>query len=617
MLPWLVLALLLLLLMVLALFLRHPYLLQDAYHVHRKLQIQRLVRSYAGKSYFIMDRFSELAREQPHKTFVLFGDERFTYRQADELSNKAARALLQSGRVRQGDTVALFLPNDPSFLWLFLGLAKLGCPASFLNYNIRSRSLLHCFSRCGATALVVAEELQDAVEEILPDLLEQQVAVFILADKCKSAETESLKDKVRQASADPIPKECRSHLNMGSTAVYIYTSGTTGLPKAAEVSHGKVWAMSSLMSVTGVKPWDVLYTSLPLYHSAGFLCFTSTIEKGATVAIRNKFSASQFWDDCRKYDVTVIQYIGEIMRYLCNTPKKPNDHIHKVRVAIGNGIRPEIWREFVRRFGNLQISEFYGATEGNFALLNYSNHVGAVGRDNFLHRWYFSYALIKFDVDEDAPVRDSSGFCMKADTGEPGLLVCEITADTPFQGYARDLQQTEKKKLRDVFRKGDLYFNTGDLLSIDKDGFFYFQDRVGDTFRWKGENVATAEVADVLTMSDCIEEAIVYGVEVPGLEGRAGMAAVTPREGRRFDSAAFYQHVAKFLPNYARPRFVRVQGSLDVTGTFKYLKTALVKEGFDPSRVAHPLHFLDDRQQDYVPLTQEIFDSVVSGKIKI
>ncbi|XP_053175783.1 long-chain fatty acid transport protein 2-like isoform X2 [Scomber japonicus] len=495
---------------------RYPYFFQDVQYVLNKLKVRRRVLAYMKTNYTILDRFLDVAQTHPHKPFIHFKDETFSYRDADELSNRAARVLLQTGRVKEGDTVALLVGNQPMFLWLWLGLVKLGCSAAFLNSNIRSRSLLHCFSCSGAKTLVAAEELQDAVEEVLPSLLEQQVTVFILADRCKAAGVESFKDKMSQVSSEPLPKDLRSHLTLQSPAVYVYTSGTTGLPKAAVITHSKLWAMSFLQSISGVTAKDVVYISLPLYHAAGFIGFTAAIQMGITVALKSKFSASQFWDDCRKYNITVILYIGEIMRYLCNTPKKLSDRNHKVRLAMGNGIRPDVWKDFLCRFGNIKIREFYGATEGNFSLMNYSGKIGAIGRDTFFNKRFYPYAVIKYDVDKGEPLRDSSGFCIEVAKGEPGLLVSEISVRAPFSGYTRDLQQTEKKRLHDVLKKGDLYFNTGDLVLIDKDDFIYFQDRVGDTFRWKGENVSTTEVADVITLADCIKEVNVYGVEVPG-----------------------------------------------------------------------------------------------------
>ncbi|XP_049431282.1 very long-chain acyl-CoA synthetase-like [Epinephelus fuscoguttatus] len=598
-----------------ALFLRYPYFIQDVQFVRDRFKARELVLKYKQTNYSILDRFSEVVKAQPHKPFVLYKDETYSFQDADELSNKAARVFLQIG-LKEGDKVALFLRNEPMFLWMWLGLVKIGCSGAFLNYNIRSKSLLHCFSCVGAKTLVAAGELQDAVEEVLPTLLEQGITVLTLADRTENAHMQSFKEKMNQALSGPLPEGLRSRVNVMSPVAYIYTSGTTGLPKAAEISHARLWFVVCFMSKMGMTTKDVIYISLPLYHTAGFIGFVSAIDIGITVALRDKFSASNFWDDCRKYNVTVFQYIGEIMRYLCNTPKQLNDRSHKVRLAIGNGIRADVWRDFIDRFGNVEIKEFYGATEGNFGLVNYVGKIGAVGRHFYYLKKHFPYAVIKFDIETATPLRDSSGFCIEADKGEPGLLVTEISPCAPFGGYVGDLQQTEKKKLRDVFKKGDLYFNTGDLLRIDEENFFYFHDRVGDTFRWKGENVATTEVADILTMVDCIKEANVYGVTVPGQEGRCGMAAVTLRDGQRFDSTAVCKQVENFLPGYARPRFLRLQNSMDITGTFKHLKAKLVEEGFNPNKITEPLFYLDEKVMDYVPLTLDIFNGVTSGKIK-
>uniref|UniRef100_A0A3P8W5X2 long-chain-fatty-acid--CoA ligase n=1 Tax=Cynoglossus semilaevis TaxID=244447 RepID=A0A3P8W5X2_CYNSE len=588
-------------------------LLYFLHFVLTQLRNRRSTMKYIKTNYTILDKFLDAVKTHPDKPFILFREQTFTYQEADALSSRAARVLLQSGQLREGDTVALMLANEPMFVWLWLGLVKIGCSAAFLNYNIRSKSLLHCFHRTSAKTLVAAVELQDAVEEVLPSLLEQQVRVYLLTDTCQITGVESFKDKMSRVSPEPLAKDLRSHLTLQSPATYIYTSGTT----AAMITHGKLWAMSFLQHLSGVNSRDVFYVSLPLYHSTGFISVTGAIERGITVALRSKFSTSQFWEDCRKYNVTVIQYIGETMRYLCNTPRKLDDRNHRVRLAIGNGIRADVWREFNNRFGNIDIKEFYGATEGNLLLMNYFGKVGAVGRLGVLTKMLSSYAVIKYDLDKEEPLRDLSGFCIEADKGEPGLLVSKITARTPFSGYAGDLQQSEKKKLHNVFEKGDMFFNTGDLLSIDADNFIYFQDRVGDTFRWKGENVATTEVADVITLADCIREANVYGVKVAGHEGRTGMAAVTLRDGNKFNSTALYRHVENLLPAYARPRFVRIQNSLATTGTYKLKKAELVQEGFDPNLISDPLYFLDEKKKNYVPLTVDIFNDVTSGQIKI
>ncbi|KAK3549362.1 hypothetical protein QTP70_034600 [Hemibagrus guttatus] len=460
--------------------------------------------------------------------------------------------------------------------------------------------------------------LQEAVEEVLPVLKEQEVRVFQLGEKREQDGIINLSEKIHAASDEQLPPSLRSRVTMKSPALYIYTSGTTGLPKAAVINNERVWLASYLQKMSGVCSDDVIYVYLPLYHSAGFMMgLTGAIERGITVVLRRKFSVSQFWSDCRKHNVTVIQYIGEIMRYLCNTPKTDGDRVHNVRLALGNGIRGETWAEFLQRFGDVRICECYGATEGNIGFVNYIGKIGAIGRTSAIMKRLAGYSFIKYDAVREEPVRDSRGFCVEVDTGETGLLVAKITKLAPFSGYANNKQQTEKKKLYNVFKQGDVYFNTGDLMKFDEQGFVYFQDRIGDTFRWKGENVATTEVADILTMVDFIEEANVYGVKVPGHEGRIGMAAIKLKEGRGFDSSVACKHVESYLPMYARPRFIRIQDMLDITGTYKQMKVTLVEEGFDTAAIQDDMYFLDDRKKTYIPMTEDIYNSIKNEQLRL
>ncbi|XP_073687593.1 long-chain fatty acid transport protein 2 [Garra rufa] len=597
-----------------------PYFFQDCVYMYRALGFGILLNVYKRKTpfYSIVDSFLEAVKKHPQKAFIHFEGKTHSYEEVDKESNKVANALRSEAGLKEGDTVALFLGNEPRFVWTWLGLAKLGCPAALLNFNIRSKSLLHCFSCCGANVLIAAAELRDAIEEILPALKEKGITVYLLSDECTTDGIQCIGQAIAKASDKPLSPSLRSNVRIRSTALYIYTSGTTGLPKAAYVTHERVWASSFIQGVCGVTSEDIFYINLPLYHSAGFLIgLAGSIQRGNTVVLRRKFSASQFWDDCRKYNITVMQYIGETLRYLCNTPKKDNDQDHKVRIAIGNGVRADVWKEFLNRFGRIHVRELYAATEGNVGFINYTDKVGVVGRINILSKVFFPFSIIKFDIEKEEPVRNAEGLCIPVQTDEVGLLVGKITKHTPFVGYAGNKQQTEKKRLSDVFVKGDLYFNSGDLLRIDHDKFVYFHDRVGDTFRWKGENVATTEVADILTMVDCIEEANVYGVKVEGHEGRIGMAAVKLKEGRELDCVNTCSVVANYLPVYARPRFIRIQNSLEVTGTFKMKKVKLVEEGFDPTLIEDPLYFLDLTQKKYIPLTQEIHKSIMSQDIKL
>lgn len=466
--------------------------------------------------------------------------------------------------------------------------------------------------------LLASPELQAVVEEVLPSLTRDDVSIYYVSRTSNTDGVGSFLDKVDEVSTEPIPESWRSEVTFSTPALYIYTSGTTGLPKAAKISHHRLWYGTGLFGVARIKKDDVIYTTLPLYHSAAHMIgVNGCIVAGATLVLRNKFSASQFWDDCRKYNVTVIQYIGELLRYLCNTPQKPNDRDHKVRVALGNGLRGDVWREFIRRFGDIHIFEFYASTEGNIGFANYTRKIGAVGRVNYLQRKVVSYELIKYDVEKDEPVRDGNGYCIKVPKGEVGLLVCKITPLTPFSGYAGGKAQTEKKKLRDVFKKGDVYFNTGDLFMIDQEDFVYFHDRVGDTFRWKGENVATTEVSDLLGLVDFIQEVNVYGVPVPGHEGRIGMASIRMKEGHEFDGKKLFKHVADYLPGYARPRFLRIQDTIEITGTFKHCKVTLMKEGFNPAVIKDALYFLDDKAETYVPMTEDIYNAINAGTLKL
>ncbi|XP_062840696.1 long-chain fatty acid transport protein 2 [Anolis carolinensis] len=566
----------------------------------------------------LLDAFLEKVKKHPEKPLILFGDEVYTYQDIDKRSNQVARVLQGHVGLKEYQTMAVFLKNVPAYLWVWMGLEKISCTMACINYNIRSKSLLHVLSSCDAKVLLTTPDFREVIEDVLPILKNEGVQVFYLSDASPTPGVEALLGRMKSSSTDPMPVSSRANITPNSISLYIFTSGTTGLPKAAPITQRKLLIAAGMFGVCGVKPQDIIYTPLPLYHSAALLIGVGgCLEVGATLVLRSKFSASQFWDDCRRYHVTVIQYVGEMMRYLCNSPKRDNDRDHSVQRAIGNGMRTEVWKEFLRRFGFLQIYEFYGATEGNFGFINYTGKVGAVGRIHFLQKKMTMFEIVKYDVDQDEPVRNEKGHCIPVAAGETGLLVCKITEVAPFSGYAGDRKKTEKKILRDVLRKGDSFFNSGDLLMQDHEGFIYFQDRVGDTFRWKGENVATTEVERTLAALDFIEEANVYGVPVPGHEGKTGMAAVRLKDGLSFDGKKLYAHAKDYMPNYAIPRFVRLREALEITETFKQRKVQLVKEGFDPAIINDPLYFLDDSEKCYVPMTQEIFSSITKKKLKL
>ncbi|XP_026195295.1 long-chain fatty acid transport protein 6 [Anabas testudineus] len=579
-----------------------------------KLELSKLTSSV----FTVLDRFVQQAERIPDKPFVIYEGRTHTYRDVERRSNRLAHVFLHRVRLKKGDCVAVLMSNEPDFLCVWFGLAKVGCSVAFLNTNIKSKSLLHCFNCCGAKTLIVGSELVDCLDGILTTLLEDNIQVWAMKSHSEHTQVHTLLDKIDAASDQPVPAALRAATSLKTPTLYIFTSGTTGLPKAAVITHLQSLKASAGFWAFGGTKDDVVYIPLPLYHSAASLIgIGGTIELGATCVLKKKFSASMFWADCRKHDVTIFQYIGELCRYLCNQPKTELDKVHKVRMGVGNGLRQDVWRDFQSRFGNIKMCEVYGSTEGNLCLMNHTGKTGSVGRSNYFYKLLFKYDLVKYDMEKDEPVKDQHGFCQRVKRGETGLLLSKVSATTPFFGYAGSKQLTEKKLMRNVFVKGDAYFNTGDLMSEDHEGFIYFKDRVGDTFRWKGENVATTEVTEILGLVDFIQEVNVYGVEIPRHEGRAGMAAMIIRAGLTFDGKKLFEHVTRDLPAYARPLFVRIQEVMEMTSTFKQQKFQLVQSGFNPSTICDPLYVLDYQQKSYIPLTDCIYQSILAGECKL
>jgi fatty-acyl-CoA synthase len=508
------------------------------------------------------------------------------------------------------------MENRPEFLFVWTGLAKLGVVTALLNTNLGGRALDHALAAARPVRLVVGAEC-------LPQLttLSKAPPTHVLRDRSAYELPRGAHDLDAALAARPASNpdaRWRKGLQAGDDVLYIYTSGTTGSPKAARLSHLRFLAIGDVLSVfVDGAPGDVLYDVLPLYHTAGGVMLPAlSLFSAATLVIRRKFSATGFWDDVRRYRVTGFQYIGELCRYLLAQPPKPEDRRHGLRFAVGNGLRPDVWPAFRDRFGIPRIHEFYGATEGNVVLMNLDNRVGAVGR--VLIKPVSNARIIRYDVDRDEHPRDKKGFCVEAARGEVGEMIGRLPftkrmALGRFEGYTSGAD-SEKKVLHGVFRKGDAWFRTGDLMRQDARGYFYFVDRIGDTYRWKGENVSTQEVAELLAPFPGVQMANVYGARVEGADGRAGMVALLLHEGASFDGKSFYAFVTERLPRYASPAFVRLQPEADLTGTFKLRKVDLQKQGFDPDLVPEPLFARDDAARAYVPLTREIHEAIRGGK---
>ncbi len=559
----------------------------------------------------------DLAKQFGDKDALLSDRERFTYRELDARANQYARWARAQG-VGKGDVVCLLMLNRPEYLIAWLGILRAGGVVALLNTNLTGTPLAHSISIVAPKHIIVDSRLLRSFDGA-KDQLTVKPKVWV------HGEGEGGYDRLEPAIAamdkSSIPQADRPDLDINDRALFIYTSGTTGLPKAANINHYRLMlAANGFAGAIGTKPSDRMYDCLPMYHSNGGMVATgATLIGGGTVIIREKFSAREFWDDCVKWQCTAFIYIGELCRYLVTAPPNENEKKHKIRVCCGNGMRPDVWPLFQERFNIPRILEFYAATEGNVASFNFDGTPGAVGRlpSYLAHR--FPTRIVKFDVEKEEPVRDRQGFCVVCEPGEVGEAIGQILNDpskptSRFEGYA-DPEATKKKILRDVFEKGDAWFRTGDLLRQDAKGYFYFVDRIGDTFRWKGENVSTSEVSEAFTVFPGVQEATVYGVPVKGYDGKAGMIALVA-DGA-LDMNALRSHVAKSLPEYARPIFIRLKRELEVTGTFKQRKLDLVKEGFDPATIKDELFFNDSMQGGYAPLDQALYEKIQARTFRL
>ena len=554
------------------------------------------------------EKFSE-------RPFLYFEDEMLTYDHTNKAANSLARYLVSTG-VKHGDRVVLFMENRPSFLISLLALNKIGAIAVLINTSLTGDPLIHCINSSDAVKCIVGAERAQPLEDVLNQINITKQEDFLWAE---DTDQYSLPDwaidlKAQLDLSDDENLEETNEVRIKDVACYIFTSGTTGVPKAAICPNQKLMAASVNIKIAGyrINETDCMHNSLPLYHSTGLMLgICAVIQAGASTFIKRKFSASSFWDEVQKYNTTALVYIGELCRYLANTDPTPAEQNNPLKVMVGNGLRPDVWDIFKNRFGVNRIVEIYGASEGNALFMNLLNKDKTIGMTNA------DVSLIEYDVAEDEILKGDDGFCKKILTHDPGLLIVRIGPNSVFNGYT-DAQATEKKILRDVFEEGDAWFNTGDLIKTVDVGYalgkthYQFVDRVGDTFRWKSENVSTNEVGEILNGYRDVNMSNVYGVQIPGCEGRAGMAAFSLEDPNSFDWQAFSAYVDKSLPKYARPLFIRIIQEMDTTGTFKLKKNDLRNEAFDISKVTDPIYCLKPNSSNYEALDNEWLQTINS-----
>ncbi|MCP5131267.1 MAG: long-chain-acyl-CoA synthetase [Pseudomonadales bacterium] len=563
-------------------------------------------------------RVEATAARHPQHTAVIFEGRKLSWNELNAYANRYAGAFRDAG-LKRGDTASVMLENRIEYLAVLIALNKLGATAALINTNLTGGPLVHCMSITDSGYCVFGEERIDSIADVRKDPALEAVRHYLYVPDTGESDCPDWAADLEVEAMDQSPENPpeTGRMTLGDTALYIFTSGTTGLPKAAVLSNRRYLLTAALSWKAGLRcdVHDCIYLCLPLYHGTGlFLGVGAAFCTGATMFIRRRFSASNFLSEVREHGATCFIYIGELCRYLLNTPPQANDNRNPLKTMMGNGLRPDVWHEFKNRFGVSRVSEFYGSSEGNVGFLNFLNKDCTVGGTTL------PIALVKYDVDADEIVRDSKGHCIKVAPGEPGLLLGKITPMTAFEGYTSK-EATEKKILRGAFRRGDAWFNTGDLMKRVDVGFamgiphYQFVDRVGDTFRWKSENVSTNEVGEVINGHPQVAFCNVYGVEIPKTDGRAGMAALALVEGvENLDLASFSAHVCSQLPAYARPVFLRIQRELDTTGTFKLVKGELRNQAYDLQQISDPLYVMKPGASTYEALDDTFASAIRAGE---
>jgi fatty-acyl-CoA synthase len=555
------------------------------------------------------------AVRQPHRPALVSDVGTLSYGALADRINRYARWALFAG-IGAGDTVCLLMPGRPDYVAAWLGISRVGGVVALINTKLVGASLAHCVNVAAADHIILGHEFAAVFARARPHL-KQVPKIWLHGNDAEEAGIEVVLDRLEGGSLTPTE---RGGVTINNRALLIYTSGTTGLPKAANISHRRILNWGGWFAgLTDAAPEDRLFDCLPLFHSVGgVVAPCSMLTAGASVVLSDKFSSGSFWRDVVRWDCTLFQYIGELCRYLLKAPRSEFEGRHRLRLACGNGLRGDIWEAFQARFSIPQILEFYAATEGNFSLYNVEGKPGAIGRIPPLLAHRFPAAIVRVDPELGAPVRNPDGLCIPCAPGEVGEAVGRIgTAGEGggrFEGYT-DAAETEKKVLRDALTKGDAWFRTGDLMTLDEAGYFRFIDRIGDTFRWKGENVATSEVNEAVMECPGVIEAITYGVEVEGADGRAGMVAIVTND--RFALTEFAEHLARRLPAYACPVFVRICTALETTETFKQKKQDLIRAGFDPNRVTDPLFFRDPKSGAFLRNDAVSYAQITEGAIRL
>lgn len=548
-----------------------------------------------------------------NKTAILYEDLTYTHFEFNGLVNRYAHVFAAYG-IKKGTVAIVLLENRLETLVLISALAKLGAVASLINANQKGAVLKHSIETDQGDFFIIGEERIADFEAIRPELNTLEKATFFglknHGEELIPSDYLRLTELIQKASTENLP--ITQTITLGDRFANVFTSGTTGMPKASIQTHKKWYLCYHWYGQVnmGINSEDVFYVPIPFFHTnAMIVAWPSAASGGAALAIRRKLSISNFWKDVAKFNVSAFIYIGEICRYLMNKPPAATDTMHRIQKVVGNGLRPDIWKAFKKRFNIPAVYELYGASDGIVSYTNVFNLNCTVGLCRS------EYAIVQYDVDNDMPYRNEQGFMEKVATGDAGLLLGQITETAPFPGYVNKAQN-EEKIFRNVLAAGDQWFNTGDLI---RDlGFHHaqFVDRLGDTFRWKGENVSTAELEAILNQFPQVAHSAVYGVSFPKIDGKAGMATINnavPLD--KFNFQQFTSNIKKALPSYAVPIFLRFVTNFEKTATHKIKKSVLKKEGIYPKNERDVIYVLLPKAATYTKMTSEILTAIKQGNI--
>ncbi|CAF3362105.1 unnamed protein product [Rotaria socialis] len=603
---------------------------RDLGGLYKLLKHTVIIRYHMFRRRDFIQVFRKNVKLHGSKPCFIFEDKSLSFQQVEDLTNQLGNFFSAEGFSR-GDVIALILENSLEYPCVWVGLSKIGCITALINTNLRGKPLLHSIQTVKAISIITSKQILSEIGSELKELNIKKIYLFDpkststnkmsngIESVSSSVETVQLYEKFEICSVQP-PKPIPYDLK--HPVFYIFTSGTTGLPKAAVIKHSRFFLGAyGFICATNIKPDDIMYNTLPLYHSlGGWVCVTYSLLGGCTTVLRKKFSATNFWKDCIKYKCTGFSYVGELCRFLLAQPLSDNDRKHSIRFCAGNGLRQNIWTPFVERFNISQIYEFYAATESNAYFFNLDSHPGACGFYSVAFPSLLGSILVKFDPDTMEPLRDEkTKLCIRCKPGERGLLLGMIktTLMNAFDGYVNNPSGTNRKIVDNIYKIGDKAFNTGDVICADKYGYFYFCDRTGDTFRWKSENVSTVEVENILTSILKKNDIVVFGVAIPGFDGKAGMAVMLDDPSITTELIKLVQELkTQGLPSYARPCFIRLTKRIELTGTFKVKKTAFQDEAYDLNRVTDPIYYLNQHKQTYQRLTPEIYELILQEEIK-